>query len=266
MAKRIISVSYKDDTPAFFSEEFFNDYKKGERTITTRYGQMKVSLRPEDVYCFVFWTKNPSDHFLSHVHEIKSPWYIQWTITGCGKDLEPMVPDKEEVMARFRALSEVIGPKRCIWRYDPIVMTPRYDAAYHRERFEQMAETLEGATERCVISFMDTYAKINEACRRTGMRPPTLREIEEMSAGIAQSARRHGMKVQTCAERKYDLRRFGILEGACVDAPFIEGELGIELPSSVKTPGSFRPCLCAVNTDIGTYHRCKHGCKYCYAK
>jgi len=266
MSKRIISVSYKDDTPAFFSEQFFEDYRRGFRTLCGRNGTWTVSLRPEDVHCLVFWTKNCSDHFLQHLDELRSPFYVQWTITGYGRDLEPNLPDKQTVMDRFKALSNRIGASRTIWRYDPIVITPAYGVQWHRERFEQMASYLEGYTNTCVISFFDTYAKINAECRQTGMRPPTLSEIDTICAAIAESAQRHGMTVQTCAERKYDLRRFGIHEGACIDGNYIEREFGIQLPQAVKSPGSFRPCLCILNTDIGSYHRCKHGCKYCYAK
>lgn len=258
-------MSYKDDTPAFYAEEFFADYRKGSRTLNTRYGTRTVSLRPEDVFCLVFWTKNPSDYFFAHLGELRSPFYVQWTITGYGKDLEASVPDKDLVMERFKELSRRLGARRVIWRYDPIAITPAYDVAWHKARFAQMAATLDGYTDRCVISFLDTYGKINEQCRRTGMRPPTTAEIDELCESIASTAHLHGMTVQTCAERKYDLRRFGIHEGACVDAPYIEDVLGVRLPDYVKQPGSFRPCLCAVNTDIGSYHRCRHGCKYCYA-
>lgn len=266
MSKRIISVSYKDDTPAFFSEQFYADYAEGFRDVRTRYGTMRVSLRPEDVFCFVFWTKNPSDHFLQHLHELESPFYVQWTITGYGRDLEPNLPDKDVVMERFKELSRRLGAQRVIWRYDPIAIAPAYDVAWHKARFEQMAATLDGYTDRCVISFLDTYGKINDECRRTGMRPPTTAEIDELCESIARTARLHGMTVQTCAERKYDLRRYGIVEGACIDGNYIEKEFNIELPEKIKSPGSFRPCLCILNTDIGSYHRCKHGCKYCYAK
>lgn len=266
MSKRIISVSYKDDTPAFFSEEFFADYAAGYRDINTKYGTMHVSLRPEDVFCFVFWTKNPSDHFLKHIDDLKSPFYVQWTITGYGKDIEKNIPDKDIVMQRFKTLSERIGKSRCVWRYDPILMAPGLEVDWHVKRFEEMAANLEGYTGRCVISFMDSYAKINKECVRIGMRPPTYDEIQKVSESIAKSAARHGMTVQTCAERKYDLRRYGIVEGACIDGDYIEHEFGVELPEKNKKPGTFRPCLCILNTDIGSYHRCKHGCEYCYAK
>ena len=85
--KRIISASYKNDIPAFGSEEFFYNLKKGYVETKTKFGISRISLRPEDVYCIVFWTKNASEHFLQNMRTIQSPWYIQWTITTYEKDL-----------------------------------------------------------------------------------------------------------------------------------------------------------------------------------
>ena len=58
----IVSVSRRTDIPAFYSEWFFNRIK--ERSVQVKNPmnpkQMRiVSLRPEDVDCFVFWSKNP---------------------------------------------------------------------------------------------------------------------------------------------------------------------------------------------------------------
>ena len=264
--KKIVSVSYKDDTPAFFSEEFFKDVKRGYRAVSTRYGSKRVSLLPEDVHCFVFWTKNCSDHFIANMQTLNVPYYVQWTITGYGKDIEPMVPDKNEVIERFKTVSGIIGPRRTIWRYDPILMSEKYTAEYHIRRFREMCEAMKGFTTRCVISFFDEYGKIQKEIRQGIMRKPTLEEINMMAEAMSRAAADNGMTVQTCAERGYDLTRFGIHEGPCVDAAFIESEFGIRLEDSIKQPDSFRPCNCAVNTDIGTYHRCRHDCKYCYAK
>lgn len=266
MAKRIISASYKDDTPAFFSEEFFENVRRGFTLVDTRYGKKAVSLLPNDVHCFVFWTKNCSDHFIQHMQTLKSPFYIQWTITGYDKDIEPDVPDKDTVMERFRTVSKILGNRHVIWRYDPILINGRYTVDHHLRRFAEMAGYMKGYTERCVISFFDEYGKIKDEIRSGLMRKPTLDEIHVLAEGISRTAAENGMKVQTCAERGYDISRYGIHEGPCVDAAFIESEFDITLEESIKKTDSFRRCDCAVNTDIGSYHRCRHNCKYCYAK
>lgn len=264
--KRIISASYKDDTPAFFSEEFFNNVRRGFAMIETKYGPKAVSLLQKDVHCIVFWTKNCCDHFIENMQTLKMPYYIQWTITGYDKDIEPKVPEKSEVLERFKKVSGIIGPRRTIWRYDPILISDKYTVEYHISRFAQMCRTLKGYTTRCVISFFDEYGKIQNEIKQGLMRKPTLSEIRTMAAAMAKAAAENGMTIQTCAERGYDISEFGIKEGPCVDAAFIESEFGITLDESIKRTDSFRRCDCAVNTDIGNYHRCRHDCKYCYAK
>lgn len=266
MAKQIISCSYRDDTPAFFSEEFFRDYRRGLAIVSTKYGPKAVSLRPEDVFCFVFWTKNPSDHFIQHAKELKSPWYLQWTITGYGKDMEPGLPEKGTVLKRFRDTAESVSSRRVWWRYDPVLISDAYTVAWHKATFANMCAALDGYTDRCVVSFLDEYGKIKPLVKDGILRAPTKQEIHDLARSFADSAAKHGITVQTCSEGQYDLTAYGIQEAPCIDAAFIEREFGLTLPAAVKTPNSFRRCKCAVNTDIGMYHRCSHGCKYCYAK
>lgn len=264
--KQIISCSYRDDTPAFFSEEFFRDVRRGLTMVNTKYGLKAVSLRPEDVSCFVFWTKNPSDHFLQNMASLRSPFYIQWTITGYGQDLERNLPPKDTVIQRFQQVSQAIGAKRVWWRYDPVLINDSYDITYHKMRFAAMARSLKGYTTHCVISFLDEYGKIQDQVKAGAMRAPTLQEIHEMAASFAASAAENGITVQTCSEGQYDLTQYGIQEAPCIDAAFIERELKVPLSTAQKHPGGFRRCKCCANTDIGAYHRCRHGCTYCYAK
>ncbi len=264
--KRIISASYKNDIPAFGSEEFFQNLRKGYVEITTRFGRSRISLRPEDVYCIVFWTKNTSEHFLQNMQSIRSPWYIQWTITGYNKDIEPNVPDKSKVIENFRYISSLLGPERTMWRYDPIFISGKYSVDYHKKAFARLCSLLHGYTTRCTISFMDEYGKIAPLVKAGVMRAPTLDEINSLAEDMAKEAALHGITIQTCSEGQYNLTRYGIHEAPCVDAEFMEKTFGLFLPEQVKKPNSFRRCLCAVNTDIGAYHTCKHDCAYCYAK
>lgn len=110
--------------------------------------------------CIVFWTKNP-EPMLDRLEELdKYKYYFQFTLTGYGKDIEPNVPHKKEKMLEvFQRLSQQIGRKRVIWRYDPILFTKKYTPEYHISAFRQIASALNGYTEKCVISFVDLYAK-----------------------------------------------------------------------------------------------------------
>lgn len=51
----------------------------------------------------------------------------------------------------FQRLSKKIGKEKVIWRYNPILFTDVYTEEYHRKAFSQIAEALNGYTEKCVI-------------------------------------------------------------------------------------------------------------------
>ena len=60
----IISSSRRTDIPAFYSEWFFNRIKAGYvmvRNPMNHHQVSKISLNPDVVDCFVFWTKNPKE-------------------------------------------------------------------------------------------------------------------------------------------------------------------------------------------------------------
>jgi len=59
-SKKIISVSRRTDIPAFYGNWFLNRLKEGFVGYINPYGGQKyaVSLKPEDVICFAFWSKN----------------------------------------------------------------------------------------------------------------------------------------------------------------------------------------------------------------
>ena len=264
--KRIISASYREDIPAFGAKQFYENVAKGYVDVPTKLGWSRTSLRPEDVYCYVFWTKNPSKAFIDGLKTLMNPFYFQWTITSYPKQIEPAVPDKETVIDTFRRLSLQIGPERVIWRYDPIFVSDVFDVEYHIEKFEKMCKKLKGCTTKCVISFMDEYGKIADAVKAGILRAPTKQEVHAIAKAFGEIAPRYGIKVQTCSEGHYDLTAYGITEEPCIDPALIERLTGETLADNLKKPNSFRRCKCAVNTDIGQYHRCSYGCVYCYAK
>ena len=96
---------------------------------------------------------------MSRLEELRAyPFYFQFTLTPYGKDVEPGVPSKNDIiLPAFQELSRKIGPERVIWRYDPILFTDRYTMDYHITFFSQLARRLEGYTRKCIISFVDLY-------------------------------------------------------------------------------------------------------------
>ena len=139
----IISASRRTDIPAFYSEWFLNRIKEGFLDVRNPMNNRQVSrlpLSPELVDCIVFWTKNPIPMLPKLDGLRKYCYYFQFTLTGYGRDIETNLPDKrKELIPAFQELSDRIGPERVIWRYDPILVSDRYSAAYHIKAIAEIA-------------------------------------------------------------------------------------------------------------------------------
>lgn len=262
----ILSVSRRTDIPAFYSEWFFNRLKEGfvyVRNPMNIHQVSKIILSPEVIDCIVFWSKNPRP-MLSRLNELRHyMYYFQFTINPYDSGLEKSVPKKEGIIATFRELSNAIGPKRVIWRYDPIIMTEKMDLDYHVHYFREIAKRLEGFTNTCVVSFVDLYRKTRNNLKDTQVNELSEKEMFDLSAQLFTIAKQYGITTQTCAE-EIALESVGIKHGRCIDNALIEDLLGVKLVVS-KDPNQRKECGCVQSIDIGEYNTCAHGCKYCYA-
>ena len=262
----ILSVSRRTDIPAFYSEWFYNRLKEGfvyVRNPMNIHQVSKVMLSPEVVDCIVFWSKNPRP-MLARLDELKDyMYYFQYTINAYDKGMEQSVPRKDGIINTFKELSDKIGPKRVIWRYDPILLTEKMDADYHVKYFEEIAKRLEGRTNTCVISFVDLYKKTQSNLKDTQAREPSQNEMVELATKMCQIAQEYGMVIQTCAEA-IELESVGIKHGKCIDSVLIEDLLGVKLVVG-KDPNQRKECGCVQSIDIGEYNTCPHLCEYCYA-
>ena len=130
----------------------------------------RVSLSPEVVDGFVFWTKNPAP-MIPWLDKLPDcPYYFQVTLTPYDEQIERYLPSKRKViLPAVRQLARQIGPERVVWRYDPVFLTERYSVDFHKKAFAQIARLLRGNTVRCVISFLDWYPPMEKRLRpRTG--------------------------------------------------------------------------------------------------
>ena len=262
----ILSVSRRTDIPAFYSEWFYNRLKEGfvyVRNPMNIHQVSKVVLLPEVIDCIVFWSKNPRP-MIGRFGELKDyMYYFQYTINAYDQRMEMSVPRKEGIINTFKELSDKIGPKRVIWRYDPILLTEKMNTDYHVKYFEEIAKRLKGFTNTCVISFVDLYKKTQSNLKDTQARELSQHEMVELAREMCQIAMGYGMMVQTCAEA-IELESVGIKHGKCIDSVLIEDLLGVKLVVG-KDPNQRKECGCVQSIDIGEYNTCAHGCKYCYA-
>lgn len=263
----IISASRRTDIPTYYSDWFLNRVKDGYvyvRNPMNAHQISEISLSPEVVDGIVFWTKNPVP-MLDKLSLLSNyTYYFQFTLNSYGVDVERNIPSKEKVIIpAFQKLSDMIGPERVIWRYDPIFLSETYTADYHIRFFEKLAKRLSPFTKKCTISFLDFYrnTKNNIAPLAPSAFPQS--EQERIAKRIAEIAHSYGLCVDTCAEG-IDLNQYGIEHARCIDDRLLS-QL-IQCPLNVKKDKNQRlECGCIESLDIGAYNTCHNGCRYCYA-
>ena len=273
----ILSVSRRTDIPNYYADWFYNRIKEGFLYVKNPMNPHQVSriaLSPRLVDCIVFWTKNP-ESMLTRLQELDDyAYYFQFTLTGYGRDIEPNVPHKKNKMIPvFQKLSDTIDSRRVIWRYDPILFNDTYTEEYHLRAFEQIADALRGYTKKCIISFVDIYAKNRTAMKMLGAREPVsandyedidyIRNLKIFATKLGEIAHRNGMEIATCAE-KIDLSDCGIAHSNCIDRALMEEITGYAINVG-KDKNQRAECGCVESIEVGTYHTCLNGCKYCYA-
>lgn len=262
----IISASRRTDIPAFYSEWLFNRLKDGFVHAVNPFNRKQVSeisLRQEDVDCIVFWTKNPKP-MLKRLDELKQyKYYFQFTLTPYGKDVEPGLPDKKELIQTFQQLSNAIGSDKMVWRYDPIFLTKKYDRGYHKKAFRRMAELLKGYADLCVISFLDMYAGTERNTRTLDIEKMNDYDMQQLAGEVCSIAHEYGFRMESCSE-SINLASVGIEHGQCIDKRRIEHLLGGVIDIG-KDPTQRSECGCMQSVDIGQYNTCSHLCAYCYA-
>jgi hypothetical protein len=267
----LISASYRTDIPAFYGEWFRNRLHAGFCRVVNPYGgpPSRVSLLPEEVEGFVFWTKNLGP-FLSHLAEVRErgiPFVVQYTINGYPRSLEYAVVDPEKSIERVRRVADEYGPRVVVWRYDTIVFSSETPRGFHLRNFERLAAGLAGVTDEVVISFVQIYRKtrtnMNAAAELFNFTWSDPEDAEKMSLvrDLAACARVHGMRLTVCSQERF--LGPGIEAARCIDAARTEDIAGRPIRALLK--GNRPECACYESRDIGEYDTCPHGCVYCYA-
>ncbi len=264
----IISASKRTDIPAYYGEWFLNRLKEGFVLIqnpynTNRYSRAELSREAVDI--IVFWTKNPLPflRYLPQIDAMGYPYYFQFTITPYAKEIERNLPHKDRLIDAFIDLSKKIGKERMIWRYDPIIIDSSHTIEYHTKMFSYMAKRLANYSNRCVISFVDSYKNVATRMGKDFSYAMTEENIYKTAEIFSQIAGKNNLTLYSCAE-EIDLEHFNIRHNACIDKSIIENILGCKIECK-KDKNQRKACLCIEAIDIGTYNCCANGCNYCYA-
>ena len=290
----IVSASRSTDIPAFYSKWFFNRLNRGHCLWINPFNQTRQYISFHKTRLFVFWSKNP-EPFIDRLQELDSRnvnYYFQFTLNDYeNDDLEPALPSLHHRINVFKRLSKQVGKERIIWRFDPLVLTDRIDAAALVEKMYRVGEAVSKYTAKLVISFADIarYRNVRRNLAGAGIRYRFFQDedILFIAENLRQLSEDLGLAVATCAE-EMDLDAYGIVHNKCIDDELIIKNfssdeqlmafLGVKNSGSslfpgfgdgrrlnLKDPGQRKACNCIVSKDIGQYNTCGHLCRYCYA-
>jgi hypothetical protein len=265
-----ISASRRCDIPRFRSKSFFAAWKQGSIAYDGGYGRSyTVSLKPEDVLGYIFWSKDFGpfiDNPLFKELIESNNAVFHYTINDFGI-LEPGVPTLEHRLAVLYKLSDMVGPQRVFWRFDPICryVTPEgKTVSTEKVFFSLLPQVQKAGVRRCYFSFMTLYSK-------TKSRPVQFlgfsdEEKKTIAADIFRAASRSGMTLYNCCNEEVPRLVPQVKIAHCVDDEILRetDRFGVHRP--LKPAPTRAGCGCFESRDIGSYSpACRHGCVYCYA-
>jgi len=269
----VVSASRRTDIPALYWRWFMTRLAAGYCHWVNPFNTnqvFRVSLLPEDVAAIVFWTRNagPMLKDITLLEDRGYAFYVQYTLNSYPRELERNSPVQAPAMRALRQLSELIGPERVIWRYDPIIFSSVTSAAYHQRKFAELAADLRGAASSAYISFCDPYGRTRRHFERlnkvSGLEfwfgDPA--EHTQLARDLLEIATSEGLKLFSCAEAGLDVE--GVRAGSCID-PRLISHLRPDLDFRLKPAPTREACGCVEAADIGAFDSCIFGCEYCYA-
>lgn len=267
----IISASYKTDIPAFYGAWFEQRLAAGSCRVVNPYGgkSFVVSLTPENVDGYVFWTRNgkPFLHVLENLAGRVIPFIVQFTATGYPRPLDAATIESDLAIEQIKEISRRFGVRVPVWRYDPIVLTDLTPVGWHIDNFQALARRLNGRIDEVVVSFVHVYRKtrlnLDRAAAAAGFvwHDPPADDKRALLAQLREIAADHNMKLSLCGQP--ELLSDGGRAAKCIDAARLSDIAGHDIAGRDKAHR--RTCDCHASRDIGDYESCPHGCVYCYA-
>lgn len=262
----IINISERTDIVNYYTPWLINRLKEGyvySRNPYYREQVYNIDLNPKKVDGLVFCSKN-YENILKYMEKINSTYHIlaQYTITSYNKDVEPNVASIDKSIQTLKKLSQIIGPEKVVWRFDPILLTEDYTISKHMETFEYILSEIHEDISFCIFSFVDMYQKVYRNMKE--IIPFKNRDIEDILSSMSKISQNYNIVLQNCCDN-YDFEKYGILQRGCITKEIFEKSNKIMLKDNIPHKGNRKACKCMPTRDIGAYNSCLNECKYCYA-
>jgi hypothetical protein len=276
----IISCSRRTDIPAFLMDWVIHQIKVGYVDVVNPFNRnqiSRVSLKPEDVKCWVWWSKNFEDwikKFTEQENVFKKfkGHTFQFTINS-PSELENNV--KISLDERFQQLEWLInefGLRAVNFRFDPIIIYKKNSSTQiesNLDKFEYIIENVSAlGIKEMIFSFATIYDKVKTRMKARGYTPidPPFEKKIEILNNMMYICAKNNIKMKACCQPEFhDIE--GVEQAHCIDAFKIEKIVGENIPK-IRDMGQRKGCGCFKSKDIGGYSgifRCKHNCAYCYA-
>lgn len=222
----------------------------------------RYKLAPDTIDAILFCSKNYRP-FLGRLKELSENFrlYCQYTITPYEKDLEPCSPPLDERIETLYEVEKIVGKDRLSWRYDPILLTPKYTLQTHLNAFRKLAKALSGHVSRCAFRFVEMFIKLQK--NLPALLPLSDADKRTLALELKKIAAEYGIPLVACGMNG-NFKDYGIRNDGCVTLETIGKGNGC-LYRSIPHEGTRRGCHCIGSRDIGFYDSCPSGCKYCYA-
>jgi len=285
----LISASRRCDIPRYYARWFGARLAQGVAEYRTVFGvEGRASLAHRDVLGYLFWTRDARPLFvhLGLLREVGMPYAFQFTVNGYGREIEPHRPSLRGSIESFRAVARTLPSPRSIqWRYDPILLSERYSAEYHCQRFAQIAQQLADCTRVVNVSVVEPYLKAirrlpdptlgyraadpvrHKTVARNYPDLPQAEGVPELLHELAAIATNHGIELRVCCNPEYSSELSPPLpRSQCIGAElFTEYACKRSQAVTALSPAPSRSsCRCLRAVDIGMDNTCLSGCRYCY--
>jgi len=276
----VISCSRRTDIPAFQMDWVIERIRQGYVDVANPFypSQVaRVSLIPQDVKCWVWWSKNFKlwiDYYQNYPDIFKSykGHYFQFTINSPSELEGNILISLDDRIAQLKWLIEEFGILAVSYRFDPIVFYKSENSSIIKnnlDKFEYLIENISSiGLEEMVFSFATIYSKVEKRMKARGFIPidPDLNKKRDILKRLQNICERNNIVMKVCCQP--DLRDIeGIEQAHCIDANKIETLIG-ETVLKTKDTGQRIGCGCSKSKDIGSYRgifKCGHNCCYCYA-
>jgi len=261
----ILMIDSRTDIVQYYSKWLENRFNEGflyVRNPSAPTKVQKIILDHEHIDAIIFTSKNyePGLEFIKKIDK-EYPCMYQYTITGYDVDIEPGVPFFYQSCATLIRLSNIVGPEKVFWRYDPVFLSDKYDLWWHHLNFQMLCSKLYGHVNRCIYSYVNLYDKVRRHM-------PELEDWnDEKKIEVAKTlgiiAKNCNIPIQTC-NCHLDLTEYGVGKSGCLTKELLNNVLDLNV-KDLKPNGTLGCGFCYPVVNIGEYNTCLNKCKYCYA-